>query len=210
MSKKDFAIVELTAPSVASVTRRLKGVQGSADKILTRAISRAVDNIRSNSAKAVSQKYRVQQKTYKEKQKVFKSSMYGEVKVTGQKFSILPGTEKISKMFKATPKKPQPSNPPLFYKSQILKDGGLQQLAETEKFSKPFIANLPYRGLDFYKRVKGKKTADETDTLIYYRGLSTAQMLVATGKMNDIKNSGIETMNKRIAHEINYLLGGIK
>lgn len=218
MGKRGDLSIDVAVPNVNYVNRKLKNVSGGADKALMRTINYAIGKTQTKITKAVTKRYKVKYSSYKSVQKVHKAnkgSLYGEIKVINSKVSAHPNYSgsAINQSFKASPSIPKPIKPPNFYKSQILKTGGMKKIDSCNGFSKAFVADLPNRGIDFYRRVTGQKVFDKKtktmrDALIAYRPTSISSMLEKSIEKNEVENFIRKTMKERLDHEINYLMRG--
>lgn len=180
--------------------RRLKSVAKPSEinSALVSAINRALDNVRSVTAKGVREKYTVKGAAIKRAQtmhKATRSSMAGVVQYKGRQigledFKITPG-QPIS--WKG---KPNPARVPRQLSAEIKR-------GEAETFKGGFLRAIYTEEPRVYKRVSTKRFPVTREGM---RGPAVATMIEDSGAAAKAQASGNETLSKRIDHEMMRML----
>lgn len=202
-------MVNIECPDLKNVEQRLKGMEGKAPTVMSRAINRAAQNVKSNMAKLSAQRYLIKQKDVK--------STITQTKSTKSTLSAQVVSQSQSKIdlykFKANPKKPRPQKPPKFYKSQVLKAGSLKKLGGSNDRSKAFVAQMASGHIGIFERQlnsqrSSPRTGRKTDQpIVELMGLAVPTMIGQKDTIEKIKQESEKTLQTRLNHEINRILG---
>lgn len=202
-------MTDIECPDLKRVEQRLKGMKGKAPAAMSSAINRAAQNVKSNMAKLSAQRYLIKQKNVK--------STITQTKSTKSTLSAQVVSRAESKIdlykFKANPKKPKPQNPPEFYKSQVLKAGGLKELSGSDDRSKAFVAQMASGHIGIFERQlnaqrSSPRSGRKSDQpIVELMGLAVPSMIGQKDTVEKIKQEGEKTLRNRLDHEIDRMLG---
>jgi exonuclease VII large subunit len=202
-------MTEIECPDLKKVEQRLKGVKGKAPAVMSNAINRAAQNVKSNMAKLSAQRYLIKQKDVKStitQTKSTKSTLSAQVvSHTENKIDLY--------KFKANPKNPRPQNPPEFYKSQVLKASGLKELGGSNDRSKAFVAQMASGHIGIFERKLNAQRSSprsgrkKDQPIVELMGLAVPSMIGQRDNVDKIKQEGEKMLQARLDHEINRMLG---
>lgn len=185
-------MIEVDAPKIKEVEKRLGLLWSQARPVLARAVNRAAENAKTNMNRKVREQYLVKARDVNKTVSIRKAnhvSLGAVVKSKGFKIPLI--------KFKVSPKKPKPKNPPSAYKAQVKKGGGLKPVLGA------FVANI--NGPKMMQRI-GKKRLPIQQLF----GPSVPEMIGAPSVIGYIEKEALSTLEKRIDHEIKRLLEGKK
>lgn len=190
-------IQKIEVSGVEEIEQRLGAFKSKAPLVVSRAINRAVSNIRKNMGKEVPQRYYVSSGTVRGTIRTLnasKSSLSGAVVSSGSpialsKFKVSPnrGVKRTKKGFS-----------PGVYSAGVEKSGGLKPLSGDPK---AFIADMKSGHTGVWNRVSSKRLPIKQ---LY--GPSVPQMAKNEEIMVKINKEAGETLEKRINAEINNIL----
>ncbi len=196
--------------SIERVSLILAGVPGGAEKALSRVIDRARSTVRTTALKGITNVYAITQKDVRAETNINmhtrkeNSGIVGEVWFSGAAIPLY--------RFNVTPKTPTPRTSE-HVRAGVLK--GRQTLLKNA-----FVALMTSGHYGVFERVSGKymearggKKNKHTQAIgngIYdqFYGPSTAQMAANSVVLSEVEDAAMDTINKRLEHEISRLLNG--
>lgn len=179
------------------VERRLGNLKSKAPLVLSRAINRAISNVKKNSAKETSSRYYITSGEVKKTLrlvKASKSSLKAAVISSGSgialsKFKVNPGTPVRYRGASRSPK---------VYRAGVKKSGGVKPLAGDPK---AFIAVMKSGHKGVFER-----TSDASLPIKQLYGPSVPQIMKNQDILDVINKDAAETLQKRLDVEINNVL----
>lgn len=190
-------ITEIKVSGMEDVERRLGNLKSKAPLVLSRAINRAISNVKKNSAKETSSRYYITSGEVKKTLrlvKASKSSLKAAVISSGSgialsKFKVNPGT---------TVRYRGASRSPKVYRAGVKKSGGVKPLAGDPK---AFIAVMKSGHKGVFER-----TSDASLPIKQLYGPSVPQIMKNQDILDVINKDAAETLQKRLDVEINNVL----
>lgn len=181
--------------SLARAEKMLSGIPGGMEKAVRSAMARSVSHLRTNSVKAVRERYDIAAADVRANENVTVRYSYHD----GVQASILFAGRKIPlhRYGGAAPKYPVPGNPnaPAF--------GHQLKSTSPERFHNAFVARMPVSGhVGLFERTGGK---DEIQEIM---GSSVPQMLGSPEVEERLARESMEKFEDRLDHEINAFLNG--
>lgn len=181
--------------SLARAEKMLSGIPGGMEKAVRSAMARSVSHLRTNSVKAVRERYDIAAADVRANENVTVRYSYHD----GVQASILFAGRKIPlhRYGGAAPKYPVPGNPnaPAF--------GHQLKSTSPERFHSAFVARMPVSGhVGLFERTGGK---DEIQEIM---GSSVPQMLGSPEVEERLARESMEKFEDRLDHEINAFLNG--
>ena len=181
--------------SLARAEKMLSGIPGGMEKAVRSAMARSVSHLRTNSVKAVRERYDIAAADVRANENVTVRYSYHD----GVQASILFAGRKIPlhRYGGAAPKYPVPGNPnaPAF--------GHQLKSTSPERFHSAFVARMPVSGhVGLFERT-GRK--DEIQEIM---GSSVPQMLGSPEVEERLARESMEKFEDRLDHEINAFLNG--
>ena len=181
--------------SLARAEKMLSGIPGGMEKAVRSAMGRSVSHLRTNSVKAVRERYDIAAADVRANENVTVRYSYHD----GVQASILFAGRKIPlhRYGGAAPKYPVPGNPnaPAF--------GHQLKSTSPERFHSAFVARMPVSGhVGLFERTGGK---DEIQEIM---GSSVPQMLGSPEVEERLARESMEKFEDRLDHEINAFLNG--
>lgn len=195
------ANIEISDADIRAIRERLGQLGDKTPNVLSRAINRTVNSIKTEMKRETAKKYNILNRdvgaTLTER-KATSKDLSGYVKSTG---AVIP----LSK-FKVSPQRlvsyddgePNPSH----YSAAVLKGGALKALTHRPK---AFIAVMPNGHGGVYERT-GRKTRNGMELIAQRFGPSIPHMLKNEYVIREIQSKAQSTLQKRIDAEINYIL----
>lgn len=188
---------EIKVTSVEEIEKRLGNFKSQTPLVLSRAINRAIQNVKKNMGKETSQLYYISSSDVKKTVKVTKASK-GSLKAA----AISSGAGIELTKYKVSPKTPVryrgASRSPRVYKAGVKKSGGLKPL---DGDPKSFVAVMKSGHVGVFTRKGGKSLPIKQ---LY--GPSVPQIVKNEDIMTKINKEASETLQKRIDAEINNIL----
>lgn len=182
-------MIELTAEQIEKAERALENIPDGVPKVIVRAINRAAESARTEASRKVREKYYVKHSDVISTIKIYKASPadYSATIISKGHVLALP-------KFRVTPREPEPKRK----KSIIVrvKRGGGGPLPGA------FVAQMKSGHVGVFKRVGKPRLPIEQKY-----GPSVPQMLGSPSVSQWIEEKAQETLEKRLDHEINRLLG---
>lgn len=190
-------ITEIKVSGMEDVERRLGNLKSKAPLVLSRAINRAISNVKKNSAKETSSRYYITSGEVKKTLrlvKASKSSLKAAVISSGSgialsKFKVNPGTPVRYRGASRSPK---------VYRAGVKKSGGVKPLAGDPK---AFIAVMKSGHKGVFER-----TSDASLPIKQLYGPSVPQIMKNQDILDVINKDAAETLQKRLDVEINNVL----
>jgi hypothetical protein len=205
-------LIEIEAPNIEEVEKRLKGLEKHAPEAISKALNRAIDSAKTVINKSANKKYLIAQKNFKKFETTYhakKGNLSGSVVIESKRLNLYPKSGTPNEGFKVSPKQENHKNPPSFYQSQVSRECGLENIEKTNSTSKAFVAKLPIRGDGLYRRLKGK-TSGGKDKLTHAKGPYAGTMVSGQDVKDTVEKKAIETLNTRLNHEIDRIIDRYK
>lgn len=188
---------EIKVGSVEEIQRRLGNFKAKTPLVLSRAINRAISNVKKNMGKETSALYFISSSDVKNTVRIVKSS-----KSSLKAVAISSGGGIALSKFKVSPKTPVrirgKSRSPRVYRAGVKKDGGVKPLDGNPK---AFVAVMKSGHVGVMERKTGKSLPIKQ---LY--GPSVPQIVKNEKIMTKINKEASETLQKRIDAEINNIL----
>ena len=178
--------ITATSDQIEKAVKMLAGVPGGAEKALSRSINRALDSAKTEAVRAVAEEYTVKQKQIRPTMRVKKSStsnLEAEIVSTGGSLNLME--------FKVTPRSDTTGNRRQPIRVQVKRGGG-------GKLTRSFVHS-------------GRVYEREGESRLPIRPLSgpAAPVMLNNEQVVDrVTDKAIETVDKRLDHEINRILDG--
>lgn len=184
-------MIELTVPQTEKLEKLLSGIPGAAPKAASRAINRALESAKAEAVRAVRQEYTVRATDVRKTITITKStpeSLEGRVTSTGQVIAL--------SKFQISPSKPvKRHKSPV--KAQVKREGGRKPLGRA------FVAKMNSGHIGVFTRKTAKRFPIEQ---LY--GPSIPQMLGSETVTGFVEEKAMETLDKRLEHEISRVMEG--
>lgn len=188
---------EIKVRNVEEIQRRLGNFKAKTPLVLSRAINRAISNVKKNMGKETSALYFISSSDVKNTVRIVKSS-----KSSLKAAAISSGGGIALSKFKVSPKTPVrfrgKSRSPSVYRAGVKKDGGVKPLDGNPK---AFVAVMKSGHVGVMERKTGKSLPIKQ---LY--GPSVPQIVKNEKIMTKINKEASETLEKRIDAEINNIL----
>ena len=181
--------------SLARAEKMLSGIPGGMEKAVRSAMARSVSHLRTNSVKAVRERYDIAAADVRANENVTVRYSYHD----GVQASILFAGRKIPlpRYGGAAPNCPVPGSPNAPALGHQLKS------TSPERFHSAFVARMPVSGhVGLFERTGGK---DEIQEIM---GSSVPQMLGSPEVEERLARESMEKFEDRLDHEINAFLNG--
>lgn len=182
-------MIEITSEQVDRIHLLLGGIKNAPQKAIYNVLNRAASTVKTTSSKEV-------RKTYKIKHGDFTSNRNVETTRAGPsrlEAAISFGGNLIPLIkFNVTPKQPQRK----IVSASVLSGGGKKHLIHA------YVSNLKY-GVGVFER----KTSERESSKQLY-GPSAAHMVGNDDVLKNIQAAAMETIDKRVEHEISRILNG--
>lgn len=209
-------MIEITAKNIKEVEERLGSFRNKAPLVISRALNRAADNVKTNAAKKAREEYEIKAKDVKDTLRIIKankSSLGAEVRSKGARIPLI--------KFKVKPNEPRPSRPPKILKVAVKKTSlkGLVGAFVAEMKNEDTFGETGHIGV--YERVKGKYIKGHEprpkkrgigmtkgrEAIRQLFGPAVPQMLGNPEVKKYIENEAMKVYYKRLDHEIDHILG---
>lgn len=184
-------------PDLKVMARKLGEQHGKTPVVLSRALNRAISNVKTNMARQAAARYAVKQKDVKPTLTVKKAratDLAAEARSTAKEMLPL-------YRFKVSPKKPTPRNPPSLYLARVLKSGGLKKLSGGAGTSKGFVATMRSGHEGIFER-EGRKRLP----IFELSGPAVPSMVGQKANAAFIQKEGERVLRERVKHEISRML----
>lgn len=182
-------MIEITSEQIDRIHSLLGGIQNAPQKVIYNVLNRAVTNVKTTSSREVRKTYKIKSSDLTSHQNI-KIAKAGPSKLEA---AIEFGGNLIPLMkFNVTPKQPQRKT----VSASVLTSGGKKRLVHA------YVANLKY-GVGVFER----KTSERESSRELY-GPAAAVMVDNKEVLEKVQDSAIETIDKRIEHEISRILNG--
>lgn len=183
-------MIEITEQQIDRVNLILGGLKNAPQKAFTGIINRALTTIRSQSGKEVRQTYRIKQKDITSNQNIgikraSGGSLEGEIRYAGTLIPLI--------KFNVNPPQPQQKAVSV----SVLKNGGGKRLLHA------YVANLGRYGVGVFERETPIRESSKQ-----LMGPSTAHMVENENVLSKVEAAAMETIDKRVEHEITRILNG--
>lgn len=175
------------------IEKRLETLESKAPIVLIRAVNRAANAAKVQIAKEVNSKYQISSAKVRSTldiKKANRGNLVAEVKSEGKNIGLY--------KFKVSPKTKVRRGKSKVYRASVKKEGGYKELSGKPK---PFVAEMKNSHMGVFVR-KGRSRLSIKE--LY--GPSVPQMIKNEEIMDSIEKRTSEVLNKRIDHEISYLL----
>lgn len=197
-------MIEITNEQIERVHSILSGVQGGVEKVFNNAINRALGTIRTTAGKQIREVYAISQKDLRPQdnirlKKASRNDLVGEVFFADRSIPLY--------RFGVSPKQPVWRGK---VKAVVLKELGAQE------YEHAFIATVRAGGKEHtgvWERTF-ERTGREDDRknsrfpIVEFFGPSVFGMAGNSVVLEQVENAALETINKRIEHEITRILSG--
>lgn len=182
-------MIEITSEQIDRIHTLLGGIKNAPQKVLYNVLNRTVTNVKTTSSREVRKTYKIKSSDLTARQNV-RISKAGPSNLEA---SIEFGGNMIPLMkFDVTPKQPQRKA----VSASVLTSGGKKQLIHA------YVANLKY-GVGVFERETSKR---ESSRELY--GPAAAVMVDNKEVLQKVQDNAIETIDKRVEHEISRILNG--
>ncbi len=182
-------MIEITSEQVDRIHLLLGGIKNAPQKAIYNVLNRAASTVKTTSSKEVRKTYKIKHGDLANNQNV-KTTKAGPSRLEA---SIEFGGNLIPLMkFNVTPKYPQPK----IVSASVMNSGSKKQLIHA------YVANLKY-GVGVFQR----ETSERESSKQFY-GPSAAQMIENGNVLDNVQAAAMDTIDKRIEHEISRILNG--
>jgi hypothetical protein len=191
MPQIDVSISKKQLDDVKSKLKRLS--KKEQDRIFRSALRRAATTARTEVSKRIRDKYTVQAAAAKEDMRLIIKGSNAALEVKGIQHSL--NKFKVTPAFK--PQEPGVSNRGKPSPRIVIKKGAGGSISGS------FWAQMPKHGhLGIFRRVSG----NEGLPLKEFTGIATSQMVGTISETTDVQDKVLETLNKRVDHELSRIL----
>lgn len=183
-------MIEITEQQIDRINLILGGLNNAPKKAFTGVINRALTTVRSQSGKEVRKTYNIKQRDITSNQNIglkraSGGSLEGEIRYAGTLIPLI--------KFNVNPS--QPIQKPVSV--SVLQSGGRKRLQHA------YVANLGKYGVGVFERETYKR---ESSKELF--GPSTVHMVDNKEVMANVQAAAMETIEKRVEHEITRILNG--
>lgn len=183
-------MIEITENQIERVNLLLGGLKNAPNKAFTGVINRALTTIRSQSGKEIRKTYKIKQTDITSNQRMTMKrasgrNVEGSISYAGTLIPLM--------TFKVNPPVPQRK----IVSVSVLQSGGGKRLLHA------YVANLGKFGIGVFERETSKR---ESSKQLY--GPSTAHMMENENVLLKVEAAAMETIEKRVEHEITRILNG--
>lgn len=184
-------MISVSAENLKAIQKALSGTPKKVNQVLSRAVNRAVTNVKSNISKKVREQYVVKASDVKDSLHITKATVgypVAVVKSTGKKLNLT--------KFRISPIEPRPTSPPKNgYRVEVKKSEGLKTVP------RGFLAYTK-NSLGFFQR-----TGSSRMPIKRLMGPSIPEMIGHEDTIEYIESEARSMLNKRIEHELERVLG---
>lgn len=183
-------MIEITNEQIEHVNLLLANIKNAPNRVFYNVINRALGTVRSESGKAIRQTYNIKQADITASQnmktkRASASNLVGSIEFAGM---VIP----LSR-FKVTPSAPAQRRVSV----SVLKAEGAKRLESA------YVADLGRYGVGVFERLTRERNSSSQ---LY--GPSTAHMMSNEDVLSKVEKAAQQTINKRIAKEVNRILSG--
>lgn len=183
-------MIEITSEQVDRIHLLLDGIKDAPQKAIYNVLNRAVSTVKTTSSKEVRQTYKIKHGDLTSNQnirtvKAGPSRLEAAISFGGNLIPLI--------KFNVNPKQPQHKT----VSASVLNSGGKKQLIHV------YVANLGKYGVGVFER-----QTNERDSSKQLYGPSAAQMIENDSVLNNIQSAAMDTIDKRVEHEISRILNG--
>ncbi|MCM1059664.1 MAG: phage tail protein [Eubacterium sp.] len=183
-------MIEITSEQVDRIHLLLGGIKDAPQKAIYNVLNRAVSTVKTTSSKEVRKTYKIKHSDLTSNQNI-KTAKAGPSKLEA---AISFGGNLIPLMkFNVNPKQPQKKT----VSASVLSSGGKTRLIHA------YVANLGKYGVGVFER-----ETSERDSSKQLYGPSAAHLVENKEVLNSIQTAAMNTIDKRIEHEISRILNG--
>ncbi len=183
-------MIEITSEQVDRIHLLLGGIKNAPQKAIYNVLNRAASTVKTTSSKEVRKTYKIKHSDLANNQNV-KTTKAGPSRLEAS-ISFAGNLIPLMK-FNVNPKQPQRRK----VSASVLKSGGKKQLIHA------YVADLGRYGVGVFER-----ETSERDSSKQLYGPSTAQMIENDNVLDSVKAAAMDTIDKRIEHEISRILNG--
>ena len=182
-------MIEITEKQIDRINLLLGGLKNAPNKASANVINRALTTIRSQSGKEIRKTYKIKQQDITSNQRMTLKrasgqDIEGSISYAGNLIPLM--------KFSVNPTAPRKKTVSV----SVLQSGGGKRLLHA------YVANLG-RGIGVFERETSKR---ESSVQLY--GPSTAHMVEKEDVLSKIETAALETIDKRVEHEISRILNG--
>ncbi len=182
-------MIEITSEQVDRIHLLLGGIKNAPQKAIYNVLNRAASTVKTTSSKEVRKTYKIKHSDLANNQNV-KTTKAGPSRLEAS-ISFAGNLIPLMK-FNVNPKQPQRRK----VSASVLNSGGKKQLIHA------YVANLKY-GVGVFQRETSER---ESSKQLY--GPSSAQMIENDNVLDNVQAAAMDTIDKRIEHEISRILNG--
>ncbi len=183
-------MIEITSEQVDRIHLLLGGIKNAPQKVIHNVLNRAASTVKTTSSKEVRKTYKIKHGDLTSNQNV-KTTKAGPSRLEAS-ISFAGNLIPLIK-FNVNPKQPQQRK----VSASVLKSGGKKQLIHA------YVADLGRYGVGVFERETSER---ESSKQLY--GPSAAHMIENDNVLNSVQAAAMETIDKRIEHEISRILNG--
>lgn len=183
-------MIEITEQQIDRVNLILGGLKNAPNKAFVGVINRALATVRSQSGKEIRRTYKIRQQDITSNQtmslkRASGRNIEGSIEFAGALIPLM--------KFKVNPPAPQQK----MVSVSVLQRGGGKRLLHA------YVANLGRYGIGVFERETPKRNSSRQ---LY--GPSTAHMMENEDVLSKVEAAAMETIDKRVEHEITRILNG--
>lgn len=182
-------MIEISAEQVDRIHLLLNGISDAPRNVIYNVLNRAVGTVRSVASKEIRQTYKIKHGDLTSNQNIKvvragRSKLEAAISFNGNLIPLI--------KFDVSPKQPQRKT----VSASVLKNGGKKQLIHA------YVANLKY-GVGAFER-----ETSERDSSRQLYGPAAAVMVENDTVLKNIQEAAMNTIDKRVEHEISRILNG--
>jgi len=183
-------MIEITSEQIDRIHLLLGGIKNAPQKAIYNVLNRAVSTVKTTSSKEVRKTYKIKHSDLTGNQnvritKAGPSHLEAAISFAGNLIPLM--------KFNVTPKQPQHK----LVSASVLSRGGKSKLIHA------YVANLGKYGVGVFER---ETSARDSSKQLY--GPSTAHMVENGDVLNRVQAAAMDTIDKRVEHEISRILNG--
>lgn len=183
-------MIEITSEQVDRIHLLLGGIKNAPQKVIYNVLNRAASTVKTTSSKEVRRTYKIKRGDLTSNQnirttKAGPSRLEAAIYFSGNLIPLI--------KFNVNPKQPQRK----IVSASVLNGGGKSHLIHA------YVANLGKYGVGVFER----ETSDRESSKQLY-GPSTAHMVENGDVLKNVQAAAMDTIDKRVEHEISRILSG--
>ncbi len=183
-------MIEITSEQIDRIHLLLGGIKNAPQKAIYNVLNRAVSTVKTTSSKEVRKTYKIKSSDLTNNRNI-KISKAGPSRLEA---AISFGGNLIPLIkFNINPKQPQKK----IVSAAVLNSGGKKRLIHA------YVANLGRYGVGVFERETSRRNSSKQ---LY--GPSAAHMVENNSVLNSIQAAAMDTIDKRVEHEISRILNG--